>query len=134
MNRPFIPSTMPPGQAVPPFPPNPKPRPTPTLNDLAAEVHAVARSKGFWKADRNKYELIALMHAELSEAIEALREGNLEQWDDKGKPEGCVVELADALLRILDFAAAYDLDIERAVRTKMEYNKSRPYRHGGKLA
>ncbi|MDR0905796.1 MAG: hypothetical protein LBN00_06445 [Oscillospiraceae bacterium] len=51
----------------------------------------------------------------------------------KAKPEGVAVELADCLIRILDTCAAEGIDIDEVVRLKMEYNKSRPYRHGGKI-
>lgn len=50
-----------------------------------------------------------------------------------GKPEGVAVELADAILRILDYCAAAGIDIESVLETKHEYNKGREYRHGGKL-
>ena len=48
------------------------------------------------------------------------------------KPEGVAVELADAIIRILDYCAFAGIDIEKALEIKHEYNKSRPYRHGGK--
>lgn len=53
--------------------------------------------------------------------------------DCKGKPEGLVIELVDCLFRILDFCAAKGIDVEKAIRLKQEYNKTRPYRHGGKV-
>lgn len=49
------------------------------------------------------------------------------------KPEGVAVELADAILRILDYCAFAGIDIESVLETKHEYNKGREYRHGGKL-
>lgn len=49
------------------------------------------------------------------------------------KPEGVAVELADAILRILDYCAFAGIDIESVLETKHEYNKGRAYRHGGKL-
>lgn len=48
------------------------------------------------------------------------------------KPEGVAVELADCLLRILDYCGYAGIDIEEALRLKHEYNKTRSYRHGGK--
>lgn len=49
------------------------------------------------------------------------------------KPEGVAVELADAILRILDYCAFAGIDIESVLEMKHEYNKGREYRHGGKL-
>ena len=53
------------------------------------------------------------------------------RYKDK-KPEGVAIELADCIIRILDYCGKAGIDIENAIRIKHEYNKSRPYRHGGK--
>ncbi|MDR2513765.1 MAG: hypothetical protein LBD02_00970 [Christensenellaceae bacterium] len=59
--------------------------------------------------------------------------GHCEECTDRvEKPEGVAVELADCIIRILDYCGHAGIDIERAIRIKHEYNKSRPYRHGGK--
>lgn len=51
---------------------------------------------------------------------------------ERRKPEGVAVELADCMIRILDYCGHAGIDIEEAIRIKHEYNKTRPYRHGGK--
>lgn len=57
-----------------------------------------------------------------------------EECSDRcAKPEGIAVELADCIIRILDFCGKEGIDIDSIVRIKHEYNKSRPYRHGGKV-
>lgn len=78
---------------------------------------------------------IALVHTELSEAVEAAREGKYTLWTTAdGKPEGFVTELADAVIRIFHIAGLMGLDLENAIITKMAYNEKRAYRHGGKKA
>lgn len=103
------------------------------LKKLSKEIHQNAVDKGFWEngvENRNKAEMIALMHSELSEALEADRK---DLMDDKlPHRKGLEVELADCIIRILDFTEAFDLDIEGAIREKMVYNSTRPYKHGKK--
>lgn len=48
-------------------------------------------------------------------------------------PEGIAVEMADCIIRILDWAGKEGLDMDAIIREKMAYNKTRPYRHVGKL-
>ena len=50
-----------------------------------------------------------------------------------GKPEGIPIELADVIIRIADTCGRYGIDIEHAIKIKMEYNKTRPYKHGKKI-
>jgi hypothetical protein len=78
---------------------------------------------------------IALVHSELSEAVEEIRNGNPEiYWSPEGKPEGVGIELADAVIRILDLAGALGYNLEHCMSIKHDYNTTRPHRHGGKLA
>lgn len=77
---------------------------------------------------------LALIHSEISEALEALREGKIAAYDKDGKPEGMTTEIADAIIRALHLGGLLGLDIEDAIERKMAYNEKRPYRHGGKLA
>lgn len=133
-----------------------------TLNELAEKIHENAVEKGFWQ-DSNLWvgdsfaAKLALIHSELSEALEAHRAGepNLYymldgqrvwpaaegQWrsgyplsndrvEGTAKPEGIGVELADALIRILDLSAAMELDLDGIVAKKMAFNASRPWKHG----
>lgn len=195
------------------------------INALARDIHKNAVEHGWWEEKRSLPEVIALIHSELSEALEEYRSGKPNLWfaciptdifngcrnmahceSEKSnlgcvksefcrykdeKPEGIVVELADAIIRILDYCAWRKIDIEEAlnlrkagndtytlpeliaechyliaqahkceeprslyfaecislikfwcdenaanidevIMIKHEYNKTRPYRHGGK--
>ena len=75
------------------------------------------------------------MHSELSEVLEEYRNGVGPDtiYYNNGKPEGIPIEMADVIIRALDFCAGYEIDIEEAIKLKMEYNKGRPYMHGKKI-
>lgn len=132
------------------------------LNVLAKDVHQNAINHGWWEKEREFGSLVALMHSELSEALEEHRNGHeptetyfpCENNDCRNnyegncyknvdaykttcdiilKPEGIPAELADVIIRILDYCGKEGIDIEEAIRIKHEYNKTRPYRHGGKV-
>jgi NTP pyrophosphatase (non-canonical NTP hydrolase) len=108
-----------------------------TILDWQREVHRLAVEKGWWTEGekRNLGEMICLIHCELSEAFEHHREGMPVYFDGvDGKPDGFSIELADAVIRILDLCESLGIDLERCIQIKHEYNKTRPYRHGGKKA
>jgi hypothetical protein len=100
------------------------------LKAAQALAHKTATDAG-WYADpvtgqpvtRNFGEVVALMHSELSEALEADRKGLM---DDKlPHRDGREVEFADCIIRILDTAAALGLDVAGAVIEKNRFNRER---------
>ena len=112
-----------------------------TIRELQREVHETAVEHGWWDdfgpGAAPRLAKLALVHSEISEAVEEVRDGTLHLSyppDGSGKPEGMVVELADAVIRIMDLCEALGLDLQDAIDFKHEYNKTRPYRHGGKRA
>lgn len=118
------------------------------INGLARACHSIAQGRGWWEERKrlvalaetaglgdfarnlNESNLLALTHSELSEGLEGLRK-NL---DDDHLPQFKMIEceLADAIIRILDHAAAYGYRLGEAVVAKMEYNSKRAHKHGGK--
>lgn len=115
--------------------------------ELAQEVHENAVAHGWWDKDRSFPEIVALCHSELSEALEEHRNGKplfyfkevngfevseIREWRGE-KPEGAAVEMADCMIRILDWCGKEGVDIDAIIRMKHEYNKTRPYKHGGKI-
>ena len=177
------------------------------LKALQKEAHAIAKEHGWWDTDRTFGDLIALVHSELSEALEAYRLHELETWPSQvGEiPLGVPYDLADVVIRVADMAewyglenlqewidslresdlsgittfgewitcchllaskameqlhedandpehgtkmafgrlgslviliqrmaAHYGIDLDAAIEAKMEYNRGRSYRHGGK--
>jgi len=98
------------------------------LNTLAIIVHEA--NKKWWQdidtgapLKRNKGELLMLIVSEISEAMEGERK---DLMDDKlPHRKMAEVELADALIRILDYAAGFRYDLQGAFDEKMAYNATR---------
>lgn len=160
-----------------------------SLNELGAATHENAKAKGWWPEgeERNLGEILALIHSEVSEALEAWRDGGSLTdiawkikartgrrivgeiiqdpehgliWYNNGvngravkinpndpadrtflrmqgydcKPEGFATEMADVIIRVVETCYKYGIDLDAVTAIKMEYNATRPFRHGGKLA
>ena len=107
-----------------------------SLSVLAKKAHKTAREKGWWdrkplwlviwtwiKGERSLPEMLALIHSEVSEALDAYRKGDMKAF---GK------ELADVMIRVMDTAEGTGVKIDFEVVDKMRFNATRPYRHGGR--
>lgn len=107
-----------------------------TIDDFQRIIHQWGIEKGWTFEEKDVPEKLMLVVTEISEAMECYR------VDDSvtdlviidGKPEGLMVELADAIIRILHIAERFGVDMTGILRAKMLYNETRPYRHGQKKA
>jgi NTP pyrophosphatase (non-canonical NTP hydrolase) len=101
------------------------------FNTISEMVHTNAVKKGFWENPKNDGEMIALMHSELSEALEGLRHGDPPS-DHIQSFSSVEEELADVIIRIMDYSVGKNLNISKAILEKIEFNNGREYMHGGK--
>lgn len=99
--------------------------------NLIKKIHEGNKAKGFWDTERNKGELLMLIVSELGEALEGIRKpGPSEHIPEfTGEEE----EIADALIRILDYAGGNNIRLMDAIEAKLVYNATRPHKHGKKF-
>jgi NTP pyrophosphatase (non-canonical NTP hydrolase) len=113
------------------------------IRELQRMSYDTAKAHGFWddvEAGRPIGEAVGeklmLIVTEVAEVMEAYRErghapgGIVWYRDEDGKPEGMAAELADTIIRIADLAEMLGIDLDAALREKMSFNLSRPYKHG----
>ncbi len=104
-----------------------------TIKELQKESHDRARRKGFYDTEPSLLEALCLIHSEVSEATECVRDGDLVHrisMEKPGKPEGLPAEFADIVIRVADTCEFLGIDLEAAIRGKADYNETRPFRHG----
>ena len=112
-----------------------------SINQVADEMYRIAHQLGF-HANEVQGEIptnfgawCANLHSEVSELWEAYRKGQLNTECDKHNGMTCAEEeLADIVIRAMDTAVGIGVNLGESIRRKAEYNVSRPFRNGGKLA
>jgi len=92
------------------------------LNRKMMEVREMADAKGFSAREERVWEMLALIHTEVSEATDAYKKGAV--LEKVGE------ELIDAIIRILHLLSALGVDAEELYEKKMAKNRTRPYRYG----
>lgn len=120
------------------------------INQLCKQAYWNAKNKGFYEEPPTALERHMLIVTEIAEASEEARKGTppvykvsyTEGGDARhcvpgtpgflppSKPEGELIELADAAIRIFDYCGSKGWDLEEAIKMKMEYNANRPHKHG----
>lgn len=105
------------------------------LNEWAQEAYRIAEKRGWHDPKEiegvvrkaSAGERVALMHEECTELMRHVRNGSPGGFyiEIDGKPEGAASEVADIIIRALDYAATYDIDVDNVVRHKMAYNEGR---------
>lgn len=101
-----------------------------TITELVAKAHKNAIEHGFWNPAPALGTSIALIHSELSEALEEARKGSALAYVIEDAPKGVAFELADAIIRIADLCGHLKINLEAVLTSKMAYNERRPYKHG----
>ena len=123
------------------------------MKELIKECYQTAKDKGFWDNQRNVGEMLMLVTSELGEAMEAHRKDkvaniykfNIERQTTPFHEESATKaafelyikdtledEIADAVIRLFDFAGGLNIDLETHIRLKLDYNKTREKLHGKK--
>lgn len=122
-----------------------------TLEEMQLEVHENNVAHGWFDTHRLFGDDVALLHSEVSEMYEAYRRWGLDDATSNEhaklygthpegggrvlpKPEGVGSEVADVFIRLLDTCERMGLDLRAEYERKMVYNRTRPYRHGDKVA
>lgn len=97
-----------------------------TFRHYVDECHKIAKEKGFWDKERNVGEMLMLVVTELGEALEAHRTNQF-GFEQKDTFED---EVADVFIRLFDFCGGLNIDVEKQIEWKLNYNKNRPRLHG----
>jgi NTP pyrophosphatase (non-canonical NTP hydrolase) len=93
------------------------------INDLVLEVKYLLDSKGFAYDRSTFWEKATLAHTEISELADVIKKKGYEAQEE------IEAEVADIIIRTINFALMFDFDLENAIRNKMNKNWDRPFRY-----
>lgn len=113
------------------------------MNYLAQKIHNDNVERGFYDEKRELGTLLMLIVSEVSEALEADRKGRhvditeLTEYDKtvgfkESIKDSFEDEIADTFIRLFDLVGYLNIDIESHINAKLEFNKTRGYKHGKK--
>lgn len=114
-----------------------------TITDLSKKIYQANVDKGFYDEPRDFPHTCMLVVSEIAEAVEADRKGvpmptvfpslNSETFVQEFKDnikDTIPDEMADAIIRILDWCGKENVNIGYHIEAKLLYNANRPYKHG----
>lgn len=104
-----------------------------TIKEWQVRIYKTAKDKG-WYDNGGPSPLVRhmLIVSVVAEATEEVRNRKQPTYIVDGKPEGEAVELADVVIRVMDYFEHMGWDLEEAIKLKTDYNDTRPFKHGGK--
>lgn len=93
------------------------------ISELQRDVQQLLEQKGFGYGRDTFWEKVALLHTEVSELADVVKKQGFEAKDKIAE------EVADIIIRAMNFGPMFGIDIEKAVQEKMDYNFKRPYKY-----
>lgn len=103
------------------------------IKTLVAKAHENAVKHGFWEPPLSFGTAIALIHSELSEALEEERNGNPDVWFACNESDNFICTPQDETECLMYGCGHLEIDLEEVIEIKMAYNEGRPYKHGKKF-
>ena len=104
--------------------------PTLSLNTLRDEIYEDAVAHGLWGTKEYPSDCAWAIREEADELCDAGNDWEDEGWSEDEENEAFSEELADVVIMCFSVAGKLGIDIDAAIRRKMEINKKRPWKHG----
>jgi NTP pyrophosphatase (non-canonical NTP hydrolase) len=128
------------------------------LNEISKQIYEANKLKGFDVKNENMGQTLCLIHSEVTEALEAVRNNRYckikgfhldyarcVESIETGRPytygdsfvyafENQIKntfedEIADTFIRLMDLVGAFEIDIDTHIELKLKYNTTRNFKH-----